>query len=61
LRLKIDEEILSFIGMEKEYTNGEITVVWQNKKCIHSTNCVTDLSHFFNTKSEVRLFLMSHF
>lgn len=26
--------------IKKEYTNGEITVVWQSVKCIHSGNCV---------------------
>jgi uncharacterized Fe-S cluster protein YjdI len=26
--------------IKKEYTNGEITVVWQSGKCIHSGNCV---------------------
>ena len=25
---------------KKEYTNGEVTVVWQSGKCIHSGNCV---------------------
>lgn len=25
--------------MKKTYTNGEITVVWQPGKCIHSTRC----------------------
>ncbi|XLS30503.1 (4Fe-4S)-binding protein [Flavobacteriaceae bacterium M23B6Z8] len=24
----------------KEYTNGEITVVWDDSICIHSGNCV---------------------
>ncbi len=26
-------------NIKKEYTNGEITVVWQPAKCIHSGNC----------------------
>lgn len=25
--------------IKKEYTNGEITIVWQPNNCIHSTNC----------------------
>ncbi len=31
----------------KEYTNGEITVVWQASKCIHSANCVKHLPSVF--------------
>ena len=27
-------------NIKKEYTNGEVTVVWQSGKCIHSGNCV---------------------
>lgn len=26
--------------MTKEYTNGEITIIWQPQKCMHSGNCV---------------------
>ena len=31
-----------------EYTNGEITVVWQPKICQHSGNCVRNLKSVFN-------------
>jgi uncharacterized Fe-S cluster protein YjdI len=34
----------------KKYSNGEITVVWQSGKCIHSANCVNNLPQVFNTK-----------
>lgn len=27
-------------NLKKEYTNGEITVVWQSGKCIHAGKCV---------------------
>lgn len=37
-------------NITKHYSNGEITVVWQSGKCIHSTNCVTNLPQVFNTK-----------
>ena len=47
----LDEEIHSFIGMEKEYTNGEITVVWNHRKCIHSTNCFKGLRQVFDPKN----------
>lgn len=36
----------------KEYTNGEITVVWQSGKCIHSGNCVRNLSKVFQPKEQ---------
>jgi len=32
----------------KEYDNGEVTVVWQPAKCIHSTNCFRGLPVVFN-------------
>lgn len=31
----------------KEYTNGEITIVWKPNTCIHSENCI-QLSSVFN-------------
>lgn len=34
----------------KEYSNGEITVVWQAGKCIHSGNCVKNLPLVFKPK-----------
>ena len=33
---------------KKEYTNGEVTVVWQSDLCIHSENCFKGLSKVFN-------------
>lgn len=35
----------------KNYSNGEVTVVWQSGKCIHSGNCVRGLPEVFNPKS----------
>lgn len=32
----------------KNYTNGELTVVWQPGKCIHSTICFRELPEVFN-------------
>lgn len=32
----------------REYTNGEITVVWKSGLCIHSRNCFNGLSAVFN-------------
>lgn len=34
----------------KKYTNGEVTVVWQPDKCIHSTLCFTGLPKVFNPR-----------
>ena len=34
----------------KEYTNGEVTIVWQAEKCIHSANCVKGLPEVFDPK-----------
>jgi len=36
--------------MEKEYTNGAITVVWKHELCIHSENCFHGLPRVFNPK-----------
>lgn len=32
----------------KEYSNGEITIVWQPKLCIHSGVCVKTLPQVYN-------------
>lgn len=39
-------------NLTKEYTNGEITVVWQSGKCTHSANCVRNLSKVFQPKEQ---------
>ena len=33
-----------------EYPNGNITVIWQPKKCIHSAICVKTLPKVYNPK-----------
>ena len=35
---------------KKEYSNGEITIVWQPEKCIHSGVCVQTLPKVYNPK-----------
>lgn len=40
------------MSAQKEYTNGEITVVWQSGKCIHSENCVNGLPEVFKPKEK---------
>lgn len=32
----------------KKYTNGEVTIVWKNAQCIHSTLCWKGLNEVFN-------------
>lgn len=36
--------------LTKHYTNGEVTIVWQNKLCSHSANCVRGLPQVFNAR-----------
>ena len=38
--------------IKKEYTNGDITVVWQSGKCIHSGNCVRTNPDVFQPKEK---------
>lgn len=33
-----------------EYINGDITIIWQPKKCIHSAVCVRMLPKVYNPK-----------
>ena len=39
-------------NLKKEYTNGEVTVVWQSGKCIHSGNCVKNNPAVFQPKEK---------
>ncbi|MCL8006615.1 (4Fe-4S)-binding protein [Gelidibacter japonicus] len=34
----------------KEYSNGEITILWKAEKCIHSGICVKTLPKVYNPK-----------
>lgn len=36
----------------KEYTNGEVTVVWKPNTCIHSAICANGLPQVFNPKNK---------
>lgn len=38
------------MGKTKEYSNGEVTIVWDAKKCIHSGICVKGLPSVFRPK-----------
>ena len=35
---------------DRDYTNGEITVHWHPKKCIHATTCYAQLLDVFNPR-----------
>lgn len=39
-------------NITKEYTNGEISIVWQSGKCIHSGNCVRNNPDVFQPKEK---------
>lgn len=39
-------------NIAKKYTNGEITVIWQSGKCIHSGNCVRANPSVFQPKDK---------
>jgi uncharacterized Fe-S cluster protein YjdI len=36
----------------KEYKNGDLTLVWEAKKCIHSGNCVKALPTVYKPKEQ---------
>jgi uncharacterized Fe-S cluster protein YjdI len=36
----------------KEYSKGEITILWQAKKCIHSGICVKTLPEVYHPKEK---------
>jgi uncharacterized Fe-S cluster protein YjdI len=37
--------------MNKEYSNGEITILWQPKLCTHAGVCVRTLPKVYNPKA----------
>lgn len=39
-------------NITKEYTNGEVTIVWKNSLCIHSGNCVKNNPDVFKPKEK---------
>ncbi len=39
-------------NITKEYTNGEVTIVWQSAKCVHSGNCVRNNPDVFKPKEK---------
>ena len=39
-------------NIKKQYSNGEVTIVWQSGKCIHSGNCVRNNADVFRPKEK---------
>ena len=39
-------------NITKNYSNGEVAIVWQSGKCAHSGNCVKNLPSVFNAKQQ---------
>ncbi len=39
-------------NIKKEYSNGEITIVWQSGKCIHSGLCVRNNPDVFQPQEK---------
>lgn len=37
---------------KKEYTNNEITVLWDSSKCIHAAQCVKNARNVFKPKEK---------
>ncbi|WP_033960990.1 (4Fe-4S)-binding protein [Psychroserpens jangbogonensis] len=40
------------MGKTKEYSNGEVTIVWKPDSCIHSAICVKGLADVFRPKEK---------
>jgi len=36
----------------KEYSNGELTVIWKPKRCIHAAECVKRLPNVYNPNNK---------
>ena len=41
---------MSMADNDRDYTNGEITVYWRPKLCIHATTCYSQLIEVFNPR-----------
>jgi uncharacterized Fe-S cluster protein YjdI len=37
-------------SVTKKYTNGDVTIIWQNEKCTHSAICFKGLPEVFDPK-----------
>lgn len=39
------------MGKVHEYSNGELTIIWQPEKCVHAGVCVKTLPKVYNPKA----------
>lgn len=46
------------MGKTKEYSNGEVSIVWKPDACIHSAICVKGLGNVFKPKERPWIKLM---
>jgi uncharacterized Fe-S cluster protein YjdI len=42
---------MSKANIKKEYSNGDLTIVWQPAKCIHSEICFKTLPSVYDPKA----------
>jgi uncharacterized Fe-S cluster protein YjdI len=45
-------------GVRRQYTNGEITVVWEPGKCLHSSTCFRGLPQVFDPRKRPWVMIM---
>ena len=39
-------------NLTKEYSNGEVTIIWKSNLCIHAAQCVKNNPDFFKPKEK---------
>lgn len=40
------------MGIKKEYSNDDLTIVWESSKCIHAAECVKSLPQVYKPKEK---------
>lgn len=41
-----------YMGAKKEYSNDDLTIVWESGKCIHAAECVKSLPQVYRPKEK---------
>ena len=39
-------------GITRKYSNGELTIIWESSRCVHSGNCARGLASVFRPKEK---------